>query len=457
MDDLYPHQRKAVDELANGKVLCGGVGTGKSRTSMQYYVETEAPRNLYVITTAKKRDSLDWLSEAARYGIGTRPEASVHGVLTVDSWNNINKYKGVTGAFFIFDEQRLVGSGAWVKAFLNIAKKNHWILLSATPGDTWLDYIPLFVANGLYANKTEFIRTHVVYSPFSKYPKVDHYVQTSTLLRHRDALLVDMPYVRSTRRHDRVVNVDYRREDFLRVIRERWNIFEDRPLLNVGELYQCLRKVTNSDPSRLEATRELLQTHQRLIIFYNFNYELAALRTLGDCTCSTKKKPSSTSRSKLPTSGPRSETEVSETCSRPTELSGQTASTTLPMGSPPRPSSCTCEPITLAEWNGQKHEEIPNTDRWVYLVQYLAGAEGWNCTSTDAILFYSLQYSYRIREQSAGRIDRLDTRYTDLYYYSLVSKAPIDVGIQRALVHKQSFNERRGLKYLGISEESLKF
>ena len=359
---------------------------------MQYYVDREAPRDLFVITTAKKRDSLDWLSEGARYGIGTRSGATVGGILTIDSWNNINKYKGVVGAFFIFDEQRLVGSGAWVKAFLTIAKKNHWIMLSATPGDTWLDYIPLFVANGLYANRTAFKAEHVVYSPYSKFPKVDHYVQTSKLIRHRQSLLVDMPYVRATSRHAFEIGVDYRRADFDRVINERWHIFEDRPLYSVGELYGCLRKVTNSDPSRLAATRKLLQTHARIIIFYNFDYELRALRELA------------------------------------TE-------------------------IPLAEWNGHKHEKIPETDRWVYLVQYLAGAEGWNCTSTDTVVFYSLQYSYRIQEQAMGRIDRLDTRYVDLNYYSLVSKAPIDRGIKRALDLKQSFNEVRGLKHLGISED----
>lgn len=359
---------------------------------MCYYMAHESPRDIYVITTAKKRDSLDWLHEASRYGIGTRKEATVAGVLTIDSWNNINKYKGVVGAFFIFDEQRLVGSGAWVKAFLTIAKKNRWIMLSATPGDTWLDYIPLFVANGLYVNRTAFKAEHVVYSPYSKFPKVDHYVNVSKLLRHRLSLLVEMPYVRHTNRIESTVGVNYKADQFQTVLKDRWHIYEDRPLLNAGELYQCLRKVTNSDPSRLAATRTLLQSHPRLIVFYNFNYELEKLRELSD----------------------------------------------------------TWE---VAEWNGQKHQAIPGGDRWVYLVQYLAGAEGWNCTTTDAMMFYSLQYSYRILEQSMGRIDRLNTRFTDLHYYSLVSKAPIDRAIKKALDRKQSFNEHRGLKQLGIPDD----
>lgn len=388
MDDLYPHQRRAVESLANGKVLCGGVGTGKSRAAIAYYMDREKPRDIYVITTAKKRESLDWEGEAARYGIGKAVDATVAGVLTVESWNNVHKFKHVTGAFFIFDEQRLVGSGTWVKTFLHIAKRNHWILLTATPGDTWLDYIPLFVANGLYANRTEFKARHVVYSPYTKFPKVSHYVDVSRLVRARLDLLVEMPYLRNTTRHERTCETSFNREDLDRVVKQRWNIYEARPLRNAAELYFCMRKVVNSDPSRLTEIRRLLRTHPKLIIFYNFNYELDILRGLADET-------------------------------------------------------------TVSEWNGQNHQAIPSTGEWAYLVQYMAGAEGWNCTATDAMAFYSQQYSYKIFEQSHGRIDRLNTHFRDLYYYSLVSKAPIDLMIKKALDGKQSFNETRNLGKFG--------
>lgn len=379
--ELYPHQEKALNNLGNGKILWGGVGTGKSRVAVAYYLKKESTRDVYVFTTAKKRDALDWEREFAAYGIGKARNATVAGVLTVDSWNNLGKYSSVQGAFIIFDEQRLVGSGAWVKAFLKLAQDNRWILLSATPGDTWLDYIPVFVANGFYRNRTQFKEEHVVYSPFSKFPKVLRYNGEGKLLRLKRQLLVEMSYVRRTRRIEEVVEVDYDKEKFAEVWEKRWNPYKEQPVRDIAELCAVARKVVNSDSSRFLALRELYGRHKRLLVFYNFNYELEILREMAD-------------------------------------------------------------EAVLAEWNGHKHEEIPDSDSWIYLVQYVAGAEGWNCVATDAMVFYSQNYSYKIWEQAKGRIDRLNTPYTDLHYYSLISRSPIDVMIKKALRSKRNFNER---------------
>lgn len=382
MVNLYPHQRAAVDKLSNGKILWGGVGTGKSLTAAAYYMEKEAPKDVYVITTAKKRDSLDWEAEFVKYGVYKSRDATVAGILRVDSWNNIAKYKNVKNAFFIFDEQRIVGRGAWAKAFIFIAKRNNWILLSATPGDTWMDYIPVFIANGFYKNRTEFEREHVVYNTFVKFPKVDRYVNTAKLLRLRKELLVHMPYLRNTIRKSATVPVQYDWAQFDLVLKKRWNPYEGRPVRSLAELFYTMRKVVYSHPSRLEMVKTLMKKHPRLIVFYNFDYELEILRTLSD-------------------------------------------------------------QVTVAEWNGHKHEEIPDTDRWVYLVQYVAGAEGWNCTTTNAMVFYSLTYSYKNWHQAHGRIDRLNTDYVELFYYVLMSEAPIDKIVSAALKEKKSFNEAK--------------
>lgn len=385
MVKLYPHQKDAVEQLANGKILWGGVGTGKSLTAAAYYVQKEAPRDVYVITTAKKRDSLDWESEFVKYGIYKTKDATTAGVLHVDSWNNITKYKNVRGAFFIFDEQRLVGSGAWVKAFLYITKpekNNRWILLSATPGDTWLDYVPVFIANGFYKNVTQFKQEHVVYNAYSKFPKVDHYVGTGKLVRLRNQLLVHMPYEKHTTRNAVEIHVEYDKEKTERLLKDRWNPFTGEPVRGVSELFGCMRRIAYSDPSRLTAVRDLMKKHPRLIVFYNFDYELEVLRTLTSDT-------------------------------------------------------------TVVEWNGHKHQDIPDTERWVYLVQYTAGSEGWNCTTTDATVFYSLTYSYKQWHQAHGRIDRLNTPFSDLYYYTLKSFSPIDRIVYRALSEKRNFNEAK--------------
>ena len=400
MKELRPHQSEAVKKLWTGSILCGGVGSGKSFTAVIYFFENvcqgkgydvKYPIDLYIITTAKKRDSLDWDRECLEVGISRERENSVGGIgLTIDSWNNIGKYVDVKKAFFIFDEQRVIGSGAWVKAFYKITANNRWILLSATPADTWMDYIPVFVANGFYKNKTEFITRHVVFSRFTKFQKVERYTDVPRMEHFRDEILVEMPYEKHTVRHLEHVLVDYDKELFDLVRKKRWNPYKDRPIREVGEYFHVMRKVVNTAESRLTALERIYTRSKRIIVFYSFNYELEALRG----------------------------------------LFGRLEA-------------------TVAEWNGQKHESIPETDSWVYLVQYTAGAEGWNCVTTDTVIFYSLNYSYRVLEQAMGRIDRLNTPFVDLYYYQLESKAPIDLAILKALKLKKSFNSRAWSTKLG--------
>ena len=389
---LMDHQIDAVAQLGNGKILYGGVGSGKSAAALAYYVQKEAPKDVVVITTAKKRDSLDWEREGARFGIGTERAGTVHGTLTVDSWNNIARYvddldrggrgDNQDGRFFIFDEQRLVGSGVWVRSFIKIAKRNHWIMLSATPGDNWIDYAPVFIANGWYKNITDFKRQHVVYAPYVKFPMIQHYVGVDKLLRLRHEILVEMPFEKHTNRILNYLDCDYDKELWNKAVKGRWNVFEDRPIKDVGELFRVMRRIANSHPSRLEMIRKLMKSHPKLIVFYNFDFELEILRTLQ-------------------------------------------------------------YEVNVKEWNGHRKHPIPDTDRWVYLVQYVAGAEAWECTQTDSIAMYSLTYSYKSFMQCQGRIDRLDTPYTDLYYYILTSFAPIDIAIRKALNEKKSFNERK--------------
>ena len=380
--DLRGHQQDALDEMFNGCILYGGVGSGKSRVAVAYYEKVEADADVFVITTARKRDSLDWESEFVRIGIGREIGATVGGRLIVDSWNNISKYTDIKDAFFIFDEQRLVGSGIWTKSFIRIAKSNRWILLSATPGDTWLDYIPVFLAHGFYKNRTDFKLQHVVYSHYSKFPKVERYQNVGKLVRQRNQLLVHMPYERHTTRSLEIIPVEFDRELFERVLKKRWHVYEERPLRDVAELFSVMRKVVNSDPSRIASIQSLMQTRPRLIVFYNFDYELEGLRSIA----------SSTTRE-------------------------------------------------IAEWNGHKHQEVPSSDEWLYLVQYTAGAEAWNCTATDTEVFYSLNYSYKIWEQAMGRIDRMDTPYKFLYYKILKSKSVIDDAVWAAVATKQTFTE----------------
>lgn len=385
MIELMPHQQEALNNLSNGRILYGGVGSGKSAVALAYYMKNESPKDVYIITTAKKRDSREWLGEAAKFGIGTRADSTVAGILNVDSWNNIGDYSEIRDAFFIFDEQRVVGHGSWVKAFIRIAGNNNWILLSATPGDVWLDYAPVFIANGWYRNITDFKRQHVIYAPYVKFPKVVGYIAEGRLERLRNEVLVEMPYLKHTERIVNKMYVGYDKALVNDVFKRRWNHIKDRPFRDVAEMWRYARMVVNTDPSRLDMIRFLLKMHPRLIVFYNFDYELEILRGLKDNH-------------------------------------------------------------NVKEWNGHKHEEIPDSDSWVYLVQYVAGSEGWECTATDAMAFYSLTYSYKNFIQAQGRIDRLNTSYDTLYYYVLLSSSGICTAINLRFVRKKDFNERLYLK-----------
>lgn len=385
--ELMKHQINAIEQMHDGCILHGGVGSGKTYTALNYYMKEHSDRDLIVITTAKKRDDLDWEGEAARLGIGTSRGATVAGVLVVDSWNNAHKYTNAENCFFIFDEQRVVGTGAWVKAFIRIARKNPWILLSATPGDNWLDYAPVFIANGYYKNITQFKEQHVVYAPYVKFPKVLRYMNEEKLEYLRNVVLVEMPYAKHTTRIMNYLFSSFDKKKWDQALKQRWHPFEERPIKDVAELFRVMRRIVNDDPSKLEIVRDLMKVHPKLIIFYNFNYELERLRTLSS-------------------------------------------------------------EITVGEWNGHKKQPVPDDDRWVYLVQYTAGAEGWNCIETDAMILYSLTYSYKNFMQAQGRIDRLDTTFGHLYYYMLVTSAGIDVSIRKALGKKEDFNVRKAAKGL---------
>ena len=398
---LMKHQMDAVKKMHNGCILNGGVGTGKSRTALYYYfminggsidndnyIPMSNPCDLYIITTAKKRNSMEWEMELAQYMMSSVEQHLYSNKIVIDSWNNIQKYDKVEHSFFIFDEDRVTGKGAWVKSFYKISANNKWIILSATPGDTWEQYIPVFLANGFYRNKTEFLKEHCVFSRYTKYPQIERYINIERLIRLRNRILVDMEFKRTTHRNHVDIYCDYDIKKYKDTIKSRWDIYKNEPIQQASVLCGVLRRIVNEDPSRVTALCKIIEKNDRTIIFYNFDYELDVLKNLvyGD-------------------------------------------------------------KVKVAEWNGHSHQPIPNSKKWIYLVQYTAGAEGWNCITTDTIIFYSQNYSYKIMEQSSGRIDRLNTPYKDLYYYHLKTRSGIDLAISRALKEKKKFNVERFVKW----------
>lgn len=401
---LYPYQMDAVKRMFNGCILNGGVGSGKSRTGLFYYFKEQGgwidengyipmknPKNLYIITTALKRNNLEWEGELSNYLLST--DSKKNGLnenvsVVIDSWNNIKKYIDVKNAFFILDEDKITGSGEWVKAFLKIAKNNDWIVLSASPGDRWEDFIPVFVAGGYYKNRSEFIREHLVYSRFSKYPKVERYIGTGRLIKLRNKILIDMDFTRHTIPHHEDIYCEYDISKYKEAIRTRWDPFKNEPMQQASSLCYVLRRIVNEDTSRQVALLETLEKHPKAIIFYNFDYELELLLDLAHAHA-----------------------------------------------------------IDTAQYNGHVHQPIPDGDQWWYLVQYTAGCEGFNCIKTDTIIFYSQNYSYKVMLQASGRIDRLNTPYVDLYYYHLKSRSGIDIAISKALKEKKKFNESKWVKW----------
>ena len=405
-DILADYQLEAISKMHDGCILYGGVGTGKSRTALGYFhtqyggtikpfTPMKDPPDLYIITTARKRDSLEWLGELALYYMSPEIHANYYdNLIFIDSWNNIKKYQDVENAFFIFDEQRVIGKGAWVKAFYKIARKNRWILLSATPGDTWQDYIPVFVANGFYRNKTEFNEMHIEFDRTCRtYPKIKSYHNTKRLERLRDKILVGMTMERHTIANHLDIRCSYDRDAYRYVMKNRTSLYKTdeeglpAPITSAADLCYELRKIVNSDPSRIKAVQNIFYDKHKVIIFYNYDYELDMLRNMD-----------------IPDIG---------------------------------------MDVEIAEWNGHYHQPVPEGDAWIYLVQYNAGCEAWNCIRTNTIIFFSQNYSYKVMAQASGRIDRLNTPYVDLYYYHLRSMSNIDLAIAKALSEKKKFNESK--------------
>lgn len=382
---LFEHQLAAIEKLSSGKILCGGVGTGKSLTALGYYyikicggsinpfTEMINKIPLYIITTARKRDTEEWSAECLKMHIFEN--------VTVDSWNNIAKYANVKNAFFIFDEQRVVGYGTWVKNFFKICRENKWILLTATPGDTWTDYMPVFIANGFYKNKTEFIDRHVVYDMYSSYPRIKYYVNTDYLVKLKEKIMVNMYYEKHAQPHEIYISSDYNESLYKTTQTDLYNPFKKAPIRNASELCYVLREIVNKDDSKLIHLDRIYRAKKKVIVFYNFNYELEMLKNFA-----------------------------------------------------------VNNKYSFAEWNGHLHESIPDTDEWLYFVQYSAGAEGWNCILTNTLVFFSMSYSYKQTIQAAGRIDRLNTPYDDLYYYYIKTNSSIDKAIEKTLKRKEKFN-----------------
>lgn len=397
---LYDFQLDAVNRMFSGCVLNGGTGSGKSITSLFYYMKEQGgwvdknkytpmknPKDLYIITTAKKRNSMEWEGELAHILLSIHYEDNklYNNKVVVDSWQNIKKYENVKDSFIIYDEDKVTGNGSWVKSFLKMAKHNDFIILSATPGDQWTDYIPIFIANGFYRNRTEFIQEHVIYSRFAKYPQIDRYINDRRLIRLRDKILIDMDFDRDTVQHHIDVHCKYDTQKYKEVFKTRFDPYKNEPIQQASGLCYVLRKVVNSDESRIVALLEILEKTPKAIIFYSFDYELELIKLALSINVD----------------------------------------------------------LEVAEYNGHKHEEMPMSDRWVYLVNYSAGAEGFNCITTDTIIFYSQTYSYKTLLQACGRIDRLNSPYDDLCYYHLKSRSGIDLAISRALKNKKKFNEKK--------------
>lgn len=400
-DFLYPHQKEALKKMFNGCLLNGGTGSGKSRTGIYYYFQKNGgsienqkytpmrknPPDLYILTTAKKKNDKEWEEELVPFMLYPDPKTKLThygNKVIIDSWQVIKKYADVKGAQFIFDENKISGKGVWAKSFLKIAKNNEWIILSATNGDKWEDYATVFIAHGFFKNRTEFSNEHFIYSRYAKFPQITGYRNETRLIRLRDSLIVDMDFDRHTTQIHENVYCNYDVSRYRDAMRNRWDPYKNEPIQQASGLCYVLRRIVNTDESRQVKLLELLEDHPKSIIFYNFDYELDILLNLG-YSVGTK----------------------------------------------------------IAQYNGHQHDKIPKGDRWVYLVQYTAGCEAWNTISTDTIIFFSQNYSYKVLVQASGRIDRLTTPYNDLHYYHLKSRSGIDLAISKALSQKKKFNERK--------------
>lgn len=370
------YQKRAINQMHNGCILCGGVGAGKSLTSLGYIDKVYPSGTVYIITPARKRNTGEWFDDIRKNDMDeTR--------FVVDSWNNLSKYKDVKDAFFLFDEQKVSGKGTWAKSLIRIAKSNQWILLSATPGDTYDDYATVLIANGFVRNRTTWYDEYCVTKSQPFFHIVDHKNKDVIDMMIR-RIFIKMDYQSDKKRIERVIPIQARSAgEEKEILMTHKAPGAQMPFTTFAAAIAYVRMNCYDKSKKTEALRKIIEKHKKIIVFYNFLSEkLEIERAAIDAN------------------------------------------------------------VTINFYNGQRHDPIPDTDEWVYGVQYNSGAEAWNCITTNAMVFYSPNYSYKTMEQAHGRIDRVNSPYECLYYYMLLNELNIDNKVMNALSSKKDFNEK---------------
>lgn len=135
---------------------------------------------------------------------------------------------------------------------------------------------------------------------------------------------------------------------------------------------------------KLEAFRDLVEsTNDRLIVFYNFNAELEALK--GIC-----------------------------------ESVGRS--------------------ISLVNGQGRDLLSYENDNSSITLIQYQAGAMGLNLQKSNRIIYYTPPLSSELFEQSKKRIHRIGQSKTCFYYY-LTCKGSVEEKIYKTLAMRRDYTE----------------
>ena len=391
MIKLLKYQEEAIQKLHSGSVLYGATGSGKSLTGLAYYMRCWSHLDLYIITTSKKRNAGEWEEEIAKLGCPP-PKA-------IDSWNRLKNYRMVSDAFFLFDEHKVGGHGKWAQSMITIAKKNKWILLTATPGDVWDDYASIFIANEFVKNKTTWNEDFCIFDRISKYPKIIGYQREDVLKNMRDAVLVPMEYQSEKVPIPYVIpyKVDHEEEAYVLARRKSLRHPEMRAFRNTSAMFAYMRMNLPDKESKIQALADVLKKEPKAIIFYNFTPEKYEI----------------------------------ENAARQVN-------------------------IPFFQYNGQIKDNVPDGDTWVYAVQYTAGAEAWNCITCRTVIFYSMNYSYKVMTQAKGRIDRCNSPFDELHYYYFISPDfEIDQEILNALTRKEKFNEEAlaNKHFIGYQED----
>lgn len=391
MITLRSYQQDAVEALLNGKhIVVASCGVGKGFISLEWARGTKKS-NVLVITQASKVKSNDFVEEAK---LLDEKWYNSQSSFTVVSWNSLAKWlkehqsENFADYAIIADEiQRIKNySTGMGKSFLKIASHTKcWAGFTATPGESWIQMMPYFVACGFVKHKTDFTNKFCVTQSFKGYIEIIGYNHEEVLNKWWSGIT----YFPDTKEMEKQLPSETHKvvhfkapTGYAKVLKTKTRLDTDEFIDTSMAMCHYLRQLCCSK-EKVEWLKEFVESlDTSCVVFYTYIEEGEKIKEA---------------------------------------LKG----------------------VKIWEINGKKHD-IPTADTIgkhdVVLAQWESGSASLNLQFMNYWVSFSPCYSLTTSCQSRGRIKRIG-QTKPMFYYYLKTDHTIENDIYKALKEKRDFSE----------------